>query len=288
MQLAIESSGATSSSSQVRDWVNDVRSGFQAGELAPYLGPGVLSRSTGLRSYEGVAEFLGSKVALPRRARGNLWASAQFIEGRKHRQTLDALMKEAFASFSTPLPIHSYLASLPLPLIVDTWYDGSMRSALATRRDWVEVQGGSRAGIGEARWYRTYGHDGAELAPESAVDATTVLYKPHGAVTPDQNFLVSDADYVEVLTEIDIQTPIPDVVKQRRGSLGFVYLGCRFHDQTLRIFARQIGKRSKGPCFAVVDPAVGMTRNEERFLAESGARLIHASVDEVCAALAQG
>ena len=45
---------------------------------------------------------------------------------------------------------------------------------------------------------------------------TTLLYKPHGSVAPARNFLISDADYVEVLTEIDIQTPIPDAVKDRR------------------------------------------------------------------------
>jgi hypothetical protein len=78
----------------------------------------------------------------------------------------------------------------------------------------------------------------------------TVLYKPWGGHAPAGNYLVSDSDFVEVLTEIDIQTPIPPMVQQRRAALGFVFLGCRFNDQLPRAFARQIMKRrrtSTGP-----------------------------------------
>ena len=47
-------------------------------------------------------------------------------------------------------------------MIVDSWYDGAMRSALADATNWGEVQGITRAGIGEDRWYRFYGADGSE------------------------------------------------------------------------------------------------------------------------------
>ena len=46
-------------------------------------------------------------------------------------------------------------------MIVDTWYDGAMRPALDERTDWGEVQGITRAGIGEDRWYRFYNAAGA-------------------------------------------------------------------------------------------------------------------------------
>jgi hypothetical protein len=149
-----------------------------------------------------------------------------------------------------------------------------MRAALRERTDWAEIQGISRAGIGESRWYRAYDSDGAELGLDGARRATTLLYKPHGGVEPAKNFLISDADYVEVLTEIDIQTPIPELVRERREKLGFVYLGCRFHDQMLRNYARQIAKRSSGPRFAIVDPAHGVTRNEEKLFRELEVRVL--------------
>jgi hypothetical protein len=286
VQLSVVSSLPASSAAEVRDFVKEVRAGLEASAIAPYVGPGLFpSNSLIPPTYQAVADHFGKKVALPKRARGNLWASAQYVESVKHRATAVAYMAEAFDRPSAPLSFHRFLATQPLPLIADTWYDGSLRAALQERTDWVEVQGISRAGIGESRWYRCYAPDGKELPIGAAAEAKTVLYKPIGAVTPAKNFIVSDADYVEVLTEIDIQTPIPEVVKSRRSGLGFLFLGCRFHDQTLRIYARQIVKRSQGPYFAVVDSTAGMTRNEQKFLKELGVRVVVSPLADVCAAL---
>jgi hypothetical protein len=178
-------------------------------------------------------------------------------------------MTEAFAAPVEPTQLHHYLASLRLPMIVDAWYDGAMRAALGARKDWGEVQGITRAGIGEDRWYRFYDAAGTEVDRGAASGWTTLLYKPHGSIAPARNFLISDADYVEVLTEIDIQTPIPDVVKDRRAERSFVFIGCRFNDQLLRTYARQITKRSAAMHYAIVEPKT-LSRNELRFLVGQG------------------
>ena len=269
---------AATSAADAHEWLRAVREGLSSRTLAPYLGPATSSTTSepggAPASYDQLAEFFGKKVALPKRARGNPWASAQYIESAKLRATVTRLMSEAFARPVLPGGLQRYLAGLQLPLIIDTWYDGALRAALSERSDWAEIQGISRAGIGESRWYRAYASDGRELSLESARSQPTLLYKPHGSVVPAQNFLISDADYVEVLTEIDIQTPIPELVRERREKLGFVYLGCRFHDQLLRNYARQIAKRSSGPRFAVVDPRQGMTNNEQRLFEELEVRVL--------------
>lgn len=251
--------------------LKQVAAGLRAGAIIPFLGPGLveLSEPAVPMNPEALAAFLGGKVALPRRAKGNAWAAAQHIESMKHRSTVTALMAEAFASPVGPTALHRHLASLPLPMIVDTWYDGAMRAALSERKDWGEVQGITRAGIGEDRWYRFYDASGAESDRATAAGWTTLLYKPHGSIAPARNFLISDADYVEVLTEIDIQTPIPDVVKDRRTERSFVFIGCRFNDQLLRTYARQVTKRSSMVHYAIVDPKT-LSRNELRFLTSQG------------------
>ena len=248
-----------------------VASRLHTGQIIPYLGPGLteLSKPTVPMTPEALAAFFGSKVALPRRAKGNAWASAQHIESMKHRSTVSALMTEAFSGTIEPTALHRHLASLRLPMIVDTWYDGTMRLAFGARTDWGEVQGITRAGIGEDRWYRFYDAAGAEADRSAAEAWTTILYKPHGSIAPAKNYLISDADYVEVLTEIDIQTPIPDAVKNRRTERTFLFIGCRFHDQLLRTYARQVTKRSAAPHFAIVEPE-GLTKNEIRFFMTHG------------------
>ncbi|MCB2075145.1 MAG: SIR2 family protein [Novosphingobium sp.] len=255
--------------------LGDVADGLRAGEVVPYLGPGIssLADPSAPMTPEALADFFASKTTLPARARGNAWAAAQYIESYKFRDTVTAWMKEAFADPVAPSPFHGWLAGLPLPLIVDSWYTGEMRSALADRSDWVEVQGITRAGIGEDRWFRFYDACGVQVEAEGAVDAATLLYTPHGGSAPEGNFLISDADYVEVLTEIDIQTPIPEEVRRRRTGKTFLFAGCHFHDQLLRTYARQIMKRSSDRHFAIVE-LDSLTRNERRFLDEQGITVV--------------
>jgi len=246
--------------------LKDVVQRLKAGDIVPYLGPAVseMSGAPVPMNPEALAAFFGTKVALPRRAKGNAWAAAQHIESTRHRSTVTALLAEAFAAPVAPTPLHRHLAALPLPMIVDSWYDGAMRAALSGRSDWGEVQGITRAGIGEDRWYRFYDSVGAEADRTSAPAWTTLLYKPHGAVAPARNFLITDADYVEVLTDIDIQTPIPDSVKDRRTGRSFLFIGCRFNDQLLRTYGRQIIKRSGSEHYVLVEPD-SLTRNELKF-----------------------
>ena len=213
--------------------------------------------------------YLGARVALPRRARGNCWAAAQYIETNRHRTTLDRLMAAAYAPpVNADRPAPRPGRATP-PLVVDTWYDSAMRVALTGQTDWGEIQGSSRVEIGEQRWYRSWDAAGAECPTSDAEAWRTLLYKPHGAAAPGRNFLIADSDYVEVMTEIDIQTPLPDEVKRRRAGGGFLFLGCRFNDQMLRAYARQIMKRSGGGHIALIGGMV-LTRNERRFLEEQG------------------
>ena len=127
-----------------------------------------------------------------------------------------------------------------------------------------------------------YAADGTALAELSAAPGR-MLYKPIGSHSPAGNYLVSDSDYVEVLTEIDIQTPIPAAVQAWRTGRNFLFLGCRFDDQLTRCFARQIMKRSSDRHWAVLPHEP--TRMEARFLAEQNITRIAMPLAEFSAAL---
>ena len=230
-----------------------------------------------------LAALLTAKVSVPGKIKNRLTAAAQFIENFKHRKTLVKAMTEAFATAAVPSALHHWLAHLRTPLIVDVWYDDTLRNALvqaSSRVDWAEVQG-----LAQSEHFGTWTgwYDAAGASQPDPIAAPTLLYKPWGGHAPAANFLVSDSDFVEVLTEIDIQTPIPQLVQHRRAGLGFVFLGCRFNDQLPRAFARQIMKRSKGPHYAVL--AEEPTRMEARFLAEQGITRIALPLADVAASL---
>ncbi len=251
--------------------VEEIRESLAQGLAIPYLGPGVLALAG-----EGcplpaspyvLVDRLTAKASVPHKIRKNLTAAAQFIENFKHRKTVKAAMTEAFAASVQPTPLHRYLAALPaLRLIVHAWYDNLPQRALMGGKGWGIVQGVSQAEhFGE--WVHYF--DGETEVRRPAADAQDwmpLLYQPLGSVSPAANFLVSDSDFVEVLTEIDIQTPIPEAVQNIRKGRHFLFLGCRFSTQLERIFAQQIIKRSSDRHWAVLPEAP--TRNELKFLAQ--------------------
>lgn len=266
-----------------------IAEGLWTGEIIPYLGSGVLDLGSGTTvpdSPEELAQYLTSRVTVPHKIRRNLTAASQYIENFKHRKTLTGLLTEAFQGRIEPTALHRLLAqgSNSLPLIVDVWYDPAMAAALADRGDFGQVQGVSRADC-PGEWVRYYGADGSPADPAEAERWATLLYKPLGSVSPAGHFVVSDSDYVEVLTEIDIQTPIPPRVQELRRGRRFLFLGCRFRTQLERSFARQIMKRSSSQHWALL--AGELTRNEARFLAEQGIERIDMPLAEFVAELTE-
>lgn len=266
-------------------------SGVEAGEVIPYLGPEVAALSGGNAptSPEALCAMIEAEVRVPKRASGNLWSAAQYVESRKFRATLDDIAIRAFASASGSNPIYEWVARIKPPMVVDAWYDDGLINAYGADANvpgkWGWVQGVSRNGEWIEIWTRAYDAAGAEVETASS-DWASLVYKPHGMARKGSSFLMSDSDYVEVLTEIDIQSPIPEEVQRRRTGRGFLFLGCRFDDQMLRIFARQIAKRSGGPLVAVIEG--DLSRMEARFLEDQGIERVDLPLSAVTDALLAG
>ena len=263
--------------------INEILAGLKAGQVIPYLGPGIWAAASTPPAHPSTPHELVAKlterITVPHKIRNNMTAAAQYIENFKHRKTLTGLMKTAFEDKAAPSELHKYLASLGnLPLIVDAWYDDAMQQALAQHPDWGQAQGVSQAEhFGE--WVHYYAPD-KQLTDATAADKwQTLLYRPLGSSGPGNNYIVSDSDYVEILTEIDIQTPIPKTVQQRRAGKNFLFLGCRFKYQLDRIFARQIIKRSSDKHWAIIEGE--LTKNEVRFLDELNITRLDLSAQEV-------
>ncbi|MDK9720527.1 MAG: SIR2 family protein [Rhodospirillales bacterium] len=264
---------------------------IRQGQRIPYLGPELASLQEKLAaipdSTPALAKALAAKVAVPGRLRGNVWSAAQYIETQRHRVTLDRAMAAIFAAPVQPLPLHRKLAAIDaLPLAVDAWYDGAFFQALAGMAGRGLVQGVTKADQVKDCWNRWYDSEGRETGEAAGAGWTQLLYKPHGSTHPKVNLLVSDADYVQVLAEIDIQTPIPAEVQKRRTGRSFLFLGCRFHDQIERNFARQIIKRSGAGHVAVIQGE--LTKNEARFLDEQQISRIDLSLASAVSAIEAG
>ncbi len=238
-----------------------------SGVVIPYLGAGVLALAGEdcplPASPEVLVDRLTAKASVPHKIRKNLTAAAQFIENFKHRKTVVKAMTEAFSADVPPTALHRTLASIPsLKLLVHAWYDDLPQKALAGRDGWGIVQG-----VSQSQHFGNWVHyfSGGERRDAAEADSwMPLLYQPLGSVSPAANFLVSDSDFVEVLTEIDIQTPIPEAVQNIRKGRSFLFLGCRFSTQIERAFPQQIMKRSSDRHWAVLPEEP--TRNEAKFM----------------------
>jgi len=264
--------------------VSDIAAALNAGEVIPYLGPATLSLCSNVTVPslpELLAEQLTAKVTVPHKIRKRLTQAAQFIENFKHRKTIVALMNAAYEAVPEPGALQLALARSGVPLVVHPWYDDALVEAFRRERgtaadsNWGQVQG-----LSQSEHFGTW--TGAYDATGTLVEAIspawkTLVYKPIGGHAPAGNFLVSDSDYVEVLTEIDIQTPIPVEVQAIRTGRSFLFVGCRFNDQLPRAFARQIMKRSSDRHWAVLPDEP--TRMEARFMEEQNITRINMPLD---------
>lgn len=271
------------------------RQALLGGQAVPYLGPALLDLRTPApgeaaplpSTPQDLVKRLVAQATVPHKLRNRLTQAAQYIENFKHRKTVVKLMNEAFDQAVDPLAFQRWLASLSLPLIVESWYDDTMAEALRQVQGlagWGEVQGLSQSEH-FGTWHAFYDPTGVRVR-QGASEWPTLLYRPLGGHAPVGNYLVSDADYVEVLTEIDIQTPIPQEVQARRSGRSFVFIGCRFDDQLTRSFARQIMKRSADRHWAILPDEP--TRMEARFLVEQGISRIAMPLGEAVQALMGG
>lgn len=257
--------------------LDEISAALKNGSIVPYLGPGVLGLDPeGCKvpaTPEILVQQLTTKVSVPHKIRNNLTAAAQFIENFKHRKTIVSLMNEAYSPGVTPNTLHQYVANLPKKpmFIVDAWYDDAMSKALANKQNWGQIQGVSQSEH-FGHWVCYYDAAGNETEASAADQWDIILYKPLGAIVPSQNFIISDSDYVEVLTEIDIQTPIPDRVKALRTGANFLFLGCRFNNQLTRTYARQVMKRSSDQHWAVIEGP--LSRMELKFIEEQNIKRI--------------
>lgn len=269
------------------EWLPELASGLKEGRVVPYLGPGVLDLIPDCpvpSTPEALVALLTAKVTVPHKIRNRLTQAAQYIENFKHRKSVVGQMDEVFAKVPSASPLHDWIARLAPPLVVESWYDDTLVKAYAAQRpakDWGQVQGLSQSEH-FGTWTAFYDADG-QLAESCSPAWKSLVYRPIGGHSPASNYLVSDSDYVEVLTEIDIQTPIPAEVQALRKGKGFLFMGCRFNDQLTRSFARQIMKRSGERHWAVLPSEP--TRMEARFLEENNVSRIELSLAEMATLL---
>ncbi|MFA6971892.1 MAG: SIR2 family protein [Gallionella sp.] len=271
-----------------------ILTGLSDGTVVPYLGPGAL---------DGVTDKLTGK-AIPADSDSLILAmnngqpmapklmfefprAAMNIELKRGRSSINRFLDTTYrdTKWSTSA-LHEWLAKSRLPYIIDTNRDIQLQQQYAATPHTLIV-GTARIATKEYR-YRLFHYNGTRysLIEQEAVDTSLpILFKPLGTPLPETNYIASDADFVDYITELMGGFAIPPFVKRMRQNKRYLMLGLRFNRDTERMVFSEIIFGAENPAGWALIPHP--TDKEKRFLARFNIEIINAEVSDFLIAVQQ-
>jgi hypothetical protein len=99
-----------------------------------------------------------------------------------------------------------------------------------------------------------------------------------GSTQPAMNFIISDADFVDWLTEAMGGYAIPPILKELRRGKDYLFMGVDFSRDTFRMVANELTLELQGG-ITLIDKEE-LTKKEEKFIHTHNLENINMSIDE--------
>lgn len=213
---------------------SEILAGLRRNEVVPYLGCDVLfdvkSKLNGspmpANSESLILAMNGGKPMAPKlmyefpRAAMN----QELKRGRNFlTQFLDKTYKESKWSRAE---FHDWLASFQPNYVIDVNRDTQLQESYANKKHTLIV-GLARIAASPFR-FKIFHYDGEKYTEieQTAVDTSLpILFKPMGTPLPESNYIASDADYVDYITELMGGFAIPDFLKAYRQNKKYLLIG---------------------------------------------------------------
>lgn len=279
-------------SHSVSNQLESILSALGEGSLVPYLGAGALAGV--VNPANGQAIPADSESLILAMNNGQPMApklmyefprAAMNVELKRGRAALAKFLDRTYrdTAWSTSA-LHTWLAAQNLPYLVDTNRDTLMQQAYAGRPHTLIV-GVARISAAAFRFKLSH-YDGSAYRPidQEAVDSTLpVLFKPLGTPLPESNYIASDADFVDYITELMGGFAIPGFLKRMRQGRRYLLLGIRLNRDTERMVLSDImfGAAQAPAGWAMIPNA---NDKEKRFLDKLGLELVEADAADFLAA----
>ncbi|EIJ43908.1 hypothetical protein BegalDRAFT_3083 [Beggiatoa alba B18LD] len=268
----------------------DIIAGLQNGSIIPYLGAYALVGSTNKLTGEPIPADSNSLILAMNNGQPmapklmyEFPRAAMNQELKKGRSFVNKFLTKLYGETQwTPAPLHTWLASLNLPYLIDTNRDTHLQDAY-TNRAHLLIVGLARVGGTDYR-FRLYHFDGTayqETTVEVADTSLPIIFKPLGTPRPQADFIASDADYVDYITELMGGFGMPAFSKQYRRGKQYLFLGLPLTRDTERmILSDMIYDAAQPAGWAVIpDPS----DKEIRFCKKMGIEVINAEVKDLLA-----
>lgn len=268
--------------------LNEITAGIKSGQIVPYLGAGALVGSISKETGEPIPADSDSLIyamnngqAMAPRLMYEFPRAAMHQELKRGRNSVTKFLKELYGTDQwTPAPLHTWLGELQLPYIIDANRDTHLQDCYGDRPHTL-ICGVARIAGTDYR-FRIYHFDGSaysEIEQEAVDAALPVLFKPMGTPRPDDNYIASDADYVDYITELMGGFAIPSFLKTYRKEKQYVFLGMRMTRDTERMVLSDITYGAGEPKGWALIPQP--TDKEKRYCLKQGIELIEADVADL-------
>ncbi len=268
-----------------------VLAGLRNGSIVPYLGPGVLADVRDVASGAPIPADSDSLIIamnggkpMAHKLMYEFPRAAMNIELKRGRNAVTKFLTRTYGETAwTRGAVHDWLKEIAPHYAIDINRDTQLQDSYAGVPHNLIV-GIARLGGTDVR-YKLYFWDGAAYRKSAALDpGAPILFKPMGTPKPEANYIASDADYVDFITELMGGFSIPPLVKELRKGKQYLLMGLRLNRDTERmVMSDMIYSAAEPAGWALIQEP---TDKERRFCKKQGLELIEADVFELIGASA--
>jgi hypothetical protein len=259
--------------------------GLKDGSIVPYIGSGVLADVKNVATGEPIPAdsdsliiaMNGGKPMAPK-LMYEFPRAAMNIELKRGRSAVTKFLTRTYGETAwTRGAFHDWLKEIAPAYVVDINRDTQLQDSYAGVPHNLVV-GIARIGGTDFR-YKLYFWDGVAYQKSEVINpALPILFKPMGTPKPEANYIASDADYVDFITELMGGFSIPPEIKELRKGKQYLLMGLRLNRDTERMVMSDF-------IYAAAEPAgwvfiAAPTDKEKRFCKKVGLEIIEGDIFE--------
>lgn len=230
--------------------MENIKEKLISGELIPFLGMGIFKNtvakdgSTLPYDSDSMVLALNNGRAMSPRLMYEYTRAAMSLEQRKGREFIVQMTNHIYKSKEYDIPFtFEYLKDIQPKYMIDTNVDDSA-CKIYEDVDHYMLTGISRITADYDRFicykYDVSTKEYKEIKKEELTLNLPILFKPMGCMIPDMNFIISDADFVDWLTEAMGGYGMPNLLKEYRKDKSYLFLGIDFSRDTYRMVANEL------------------------------------------------
>jgi len=269
---------------------SEILEGLYDNKVVPYLGPGALFDATNEQTgapmpadSNSLILAMNNGVPMAPKLMYEFPRAAMNQELKRGRNFLGQFLTRLYGETKyTRAAVHDWLAEWRPAYVVDINRDTQLQDSYSDEEHTLIV-GVARISASQFR-FRIYHYDGSDYfeIPQEQIDhRIPILFKPMGTPRPEANYIASDADYVDYITELMGGFAIPDFLKEYRKGKQYLFIGMPLNRDSERMVMSDIvyGAAEKKGWVLNKNP----TDKEKRFCKKIGLEILDADVEELLA-----